>query len=282
MARRSTSRGRRSSRSPWYHIDHWPEPARRVLSVTTGFLVLSGFMWWGIASGHMTRLGDALGFGMVQITAHAGFRIDDILVEGRHHTNPDVILAALNIKRGDPIFGFDPASARDTLEKLSWVEQVRVERHLPDLVRIYITERVPVALWQREGQLSLIDRHGQVLDTDNLKKFGDLPVLIGSTAPEQAENILQMLAFEPLIAPRVAAATLVGGRRWDLTLDNKIKVKLPEKDAARALHNLGTLQTEHQILDRDLLAIDMRIPEKMVIEASNPAEADSLNLQAGI
>lgn len=285
MSRRVTSnRSRRKGRNQPVLTNPaaWPEPVRRGLSVMTGCVVLGGFVWWSAASGHLDRVSDAIGTGLIQVAAHAGFRVDDVLLVGRQQTSRETIMAVLNVQRGDPIFAFDPVAARDMLEKLSWVETVRVERHLPNKISIYITERTPVAFWQQGGQLQVIDRHGRVLETENLKKFGDLPVLVGSRAPAETARILEMLSFEPVIAGRVAAATLVGDRRWDLTLDNKIKIRLPEKDPARALHHLSGLHQQHQILDRDILAIDMRIPEKMVVEASNPAVAEALNLQTGI
>ena len=260
----------------------WPESLRRGLSVMTGCVVLGGFGYWAHASGHLGRLTDALGFGLVQVSGHAGFQIDDILVVGRKETSRDTILAVLNVQRGDPIFGFSPTAARATLEGLNWVEKVKIKRQLPDKINIEITERTPVALWQQDKNFALIDRNGKVLEADNIKRFGDLPVLIGTKAPGQAAKILEMLSFEPAVAERVAAATWVGERRWDLTLDNKIRVKLPEENTAQALHHLSELQNEHQILDRDILAIDMRLPQQMVIEANNPADAQALKLQTGI
>jgi cell division protein FtsQ len=288
MSRRVTSKSRRNTRTKsrsqnnWRQPSQWPEWLRRSLSVITGCVVLGGFGYWSVASGHLTRLTDALGFGLVQMSGRAGFRIDDILVVGRKETSRDTILAVLNVQRGDPIFGFSPIGARQTLEQLSWVEKVRIERHLPDKINIDITERTPVALWQRDKNFTLIDRFGKILEADNLKKFSDLPVIIGNQAPAEVSKLLEMLGFEPVIAERVAAATWVGERRWDLTLDNKIKIKLPETNTSKALHHLSKLQSEHQILDRDIVAIDLRQPEQMVIEANNPADAQALNLQAGI
>ena len=69
----------------------------------------------------------------------------------------DAILAALGIREGGPMLAFDPAAPR-RLEQLPWVRTATVERQLPGRVRIALNERVPLALWQLDGALSVIDR----------------------------------------------------------------------------------------------------------------------------
>ena len=48
-------------------------------------------------------------------SAQAGFKVDNILVEGRLNSDADVLRAVLNVERGDPIFAFDPAEAKEMI-----------------------------------------------------------------------------------------------------------------------------------------------------------------------
>ena len=87
----------------------------------------------------------------------------------------------------------------------------------------------------------------------------------------------RMFAAEPVLAGRVTAATRVGGRRWDVRLDGAIDVKLPEQDAQLAWAWLAAMEREHQLLDRDLAILDLRLPDRLVVrlpEADDP-EADA-------
>ena len=45
-------------------------------------------------------------------------------------------------------------------------------------------------------------------------------------------------------------------------------MRLPAKGLAAALKQLAVLITQQNILDRDIVAIDLRMPERMAIEPS--------------
>ncbi len=61
------------------------------------------------------------------------------------------------------------------------------------------------------------------------------------------------------------AAVRVGGRRWNVQLDDSIEVKLPEDDAAGAWTRLAEVERKQGILKRDLAAVDLRLPDRLVV-----------------
>lgn len=197
--------------------------------------------------------------------ADLGFRVENILVEGRYETDPDVLRAIINLNRGDSIFAFDPAETREMIERLSWVREAHVERRLPDTIYVGIVERKPIALWQHKNKLRVIDEEGVTL-TDKLGvNQKTLPIVVGEYANEQAYNLLVMLEAEPEISKLVEAATWVGDRRWDLTLKNEIIVRLPENEIGLALSRLAKAQAQDKILDKDLNAIDLRETDRITV-----------------
>jgi cell division protein FtsQ len=50
-------------------------------------------------------------------------------------------------------------------------------------------------------------------------------------------------------------------------MDNGADVMLPEGHETAALDRLQQLQQDHVILDRPLIAIDMRLPDRLVVRA---------------
>ena len=64
---------------------------------------------------------------------------------------------------------------------------------------------------------------------------------------------------------RIAAIVRVGDRRWNLSLKNGTDVMLPEGAEQAALTRLMELQTQHQLLDRPLAVVDMRLPDRLVL-----------------
>ena len=76
------------------------------------------------------------------------------------------------------------------------------------------------------------------------------------------------------LRPRVAAGILVGQRSWDLKLKSGVEVKLPEDDPKAAIATLLRLQRQSRLLDRDVLALDLRTPGRMFVRLSQEAAAE--------
>lgn len=200
-----------------------------------------------------------------EIAGNAGFTVKDILVEGRLYSDPDVLRALISVERGDPIFAFDPKDAKDLIERVAWVKEAHVERRLPNTIYIGLMEREPMALWQHKGKIRVIDSEGVTLSDRKIEPFRDLIILVGENAPEQAPALLELLGAEPVLRDRIEAATWVSDRRWDLKLKNGITVKLPEKDTGFAFRRLVQAQQEDMLLEKDLSAIDMREPDRIIV-----------------
>ncbi|CAK0761135.1 cell division protein FtsQ [uncultured Gammaproteobacteria bacterium] len=226
----------------------------------------TGFLLW--KSGRLNGLANTAGEVLLQASAVAGLKVDEVLVEGRIGSDRTQLLNAIQAKRGDPILGIDLHQARADLEKLPWVVSATVERRLPDTLYIRLTERKPMALWQHDHKLVLIDRDGNILSDQGIERFARLPIVVGADAPANAPALLAMLAAEPVIAARVEAAVRVSGRRWDLRLDNGIDVRLPETDVPAALHRLAGLTASESLFDRDIVAIDLRLADRMVVRTN--------------
>lgn len=209
-------------------------------------------------SGASTKLAEWTQEKTYQYTASKGFTLDNIYVEGREYTDADTILAILNIEKSDPILMFDPASARKMLEKISWVKQAKVERQLPNSIYVNITERTPMAIWQRNKTLSLIDTQGVILTDKKLNRFKDFIILVGEDVPDRAPDLFNLLSAEPEIFNKIEAAKSVSNRRWDLVLKSGAVVKLPEEEVSLALSRLARMQADENIMDKNIKTIDVR------------------------
>ncbi|MBZ0325048.1 MAG: cell division protein FtsQ/DivIB, partial [Alphaproteobacteria bacterium] len=208
---------------------------------------------------------------LLAASADAGLAIDEILVEGRAETARDALVEALAATRGDPILAFDPDAARARLEALPWVRSAWVEKRLPDTVYLRIVERQPLALWQRDGALMLVDADGVILQRDGLERFADLPVLVGDNAPRNAARLLALLAAEPELKKRIRAAIWIGDRRWNLRLDNGIDIRLSQDDPGAAWARLAALDRRHGLLSRDIKLVDLRQPDRLILRMSEEA-----------
>jgi cell division protein FtsQ len=215
----------------------------------------------------ITQLAEAW---LIDRSAALGLRVADIRVEGRGTTDRATILAALGAGPGTPILAVDPVRAEKRLEALPWVSAAVIERHLPDTLYVRLVERTPLALWQHDGKLQLIDEAGAVIAVTRLDPFAKLMLVVGADAASHAAQLRAILAKEPDLDARVTAAVRVGGRRWNLRIDDRINVLLPAEDPGGAVAALARLERSSAILDREVEAVDMRLPDRLVVRVSPP------------
>jgi cell division protein FtsQ len=81
------------------------------------------------------------------------------------------------------------------------------------------------------------------------------------------------LRERPSLTEKIAASVRVGERRWNLRMRSGTDVMLPEAHEVAGLDRLIQLQQDHAILDRPLMAIDLRLPDRMVFRPK-PETAD--------
>ena len=267
VARRGNAPARRRSRARWRTtLARWGGALGALAAVGGG----AAWLWHG---GWIERGAAAVAVAAVEATADAGFRLREVLVTGRVETSAEALAAALRLRTGEPLLALDPDAIRRRVDELPWVKSAAVERRLPDVLYVEIEEHVALALWQRTGRAMLIARDGGVVAAPDLGRFAGLLLVVGDDAPPAAAELVDMLAREPDLRGRVVAASRVAGRRWNLRLDNGVEVRLPEEDAAAAWSRLAGLEREHRLLERDLAAVDLRLPDRLVVRLTPEAAA---------
>lgn len=196
--------------------------------------------------------------------ADAGFRIASVTAYGNTKTEAAALRAALGVSPGAATLTLDLGQLRQRVEALPWVHVASVERALPDRLIVRVLEREPVALLQNGGQLSLLDSTGATIPYAHLADFVDLPAVTGKGAAAAAPALLQMLASDAGMSARVTSATLLGERRWDVRIDDRVWVRLPEQKPIDAWLRLADLENEHAMLRRNVLTADVRNPRQWV------------------
>ena len=249
---------RRNNRLFWRQVRGW------VLSVTAVALVM-GAVIYGYVTGSFGLARDWVVAESLEISRTAGFKVEDIIVTGRVHADMEAIERAVAIPKNAPILALDVQQMKTSLEQVPWVHTAQVTRQLPNTVRIELSERQAVALWQYQKKLTLIDAQGVALREDHLRSFAGLPLLIGEGAPEKAADLLRLLAAEPELARYIVSCSRIGGRRWDMSFSTGVTVKMPEYNIELALRRLAAAQETHNILGQELSVIDLRQPEKMIL-----------------
>jgi cell division protein FtsQ len=98
-----------------------------------------------------------------------------------------------------------------------------------------------------------------------------LPLVVGKGAQTHAKEFLALLAGYPQVKSVTKAAIFVGERRWNLRLKDGLDIRLPEDEVGNALAELSRLDKEDRLFSRDIVAVDMRLPDRLTVQLSDDA-----------
>jgi cell division protein FtsQ len=242
------------------------------MGVAATVLILLGSAGFGIVKGgHVEELTTALSDTRNALANSTGFRITTVAINGRKQLTQDEVLAIGGVNGRSSLLFLDAEAVRDKLKANPWIGEATVLKLYPGRLQIDITERSAFALWQQDGHLSVIADDGAVLEPYLSRRFISLPLVVGKGAETRARDFLALLARYPQVRSVTKAAIFVGERRWNLRLQDGLDVRLPENDVGNALAALSTLDKEDHLFSRDIVAVDMRLPDRLVVQLSDDA-----------
>ncbi len=201
-----------------------------------------------------------------QFTAKIGFTTKNIIIQGRKYTSNDQISKTLKIKPGMPILAISLPELKARLEKIDWIKHAIIERKLPNDIHIYIIERTPIALGQKDRRLYIIDDEGVIINEKEIEPHLGLPIIIGDGAEMYANSLIATLKVDPALFKHIASIIRVSEHRWNVRFDNDIEVKLPEKEFEKAWGKVIKMYINKVLFAPDNAVIDLRIPNKIFIE----------------
>ncbi len=239
-------------------------PPRYAATVATALIFGATGLYGSYLGGELPGVAQA-------VTARTGFAVDQIRVVGHRETSEIDVLEKLELSGWTSLIGFDVDAALDRVKTLPWIADASVRKVYPETLEVRIEERRPFAVWQQGTQLSIIGETGDVIVPFTGGRARILPLVVGAGAGERAASFIREVANYPKLADRVKGYILIAERRWDLRLDNGITVKLPETGEEEAIAELLRVDREQGLFNRDLVSVDMRFPDRMVVKLSAAA-----------
>jgi cell division protein FtsQ len=275
---------RRRNRPPVRVVERGARPLPRFLGVGLTAIFFAVVGAYGSVKGGQYEEFLALNGDPRDIAARAlGFAIGDVQISGVIEMNPTELLQVAGVDPRGSLPFFDAARARERILSMPLVKEATVRKLYPNALSITIVEREPYALWQNHGDVFIVSSDGTPIDRFADARFAKLPMVVGEGANKKAAAFVKLLEAAPDLRGRVRAGILVGERRWTVKMDNGIDVRLPEENAAKAFARLSALVRDQKILDRDILSIDLRLPDRVVMrlgEEAATARADAMKSKA--
>jgi cell division protein FtsQ len=256
---------------------------RGVGVAATAFVILASLTYGVVKGDHIPSMLAGMKDARDGLANAAGFGIVSIALTGNHHVSREGVLAAAGVTGSTSLLFLDVEQTRARLKTNPWIADATVLKLYPGELQIGVKEREAFALWQKDGRVSVIADDGTVLEPYVAPHLIRLPLVVGLGAQTKAKDFLALLDRYPTMRDFVRASVLVGERRWNLRLKNGIDVRLPESDVAPALERLVALDREKNLITRDIVTIDLRLPDRVTVrlsEAAAQARIDALKDKA--
>jgi cell division protein FtsQ len=207
-----------------------------------------------------------------QIETRPEFMVDRMAIDGASDGVRADIRAVVPYDLPVSSFDLDLPAIRGRVEQIPAVAQAAVRVRQGGVLSVEITERVPAALWRTRGGIRVLDREGVSIATiDSRAARSELPVMTGAGADAHVAEALDILEAARPLKMDIRGLVRMGARRWDLVLRDGKRVMLPEAAPVRALERVIVLNAAHEMLERDLVAVDMRIGARPTVRLSDYA-----------
>lgn len=247
----------------------------RLHALIGSFVVVAVSLYVALAAGVGEWVADEVNDATRHVLVASGLSVEQIRVEGRNRADLEEVREAIGIVQGGSILHFDVAAARARLEEIEWIEDAKVIRLLPRTIHVVITERRPVAIWQMDGNLHLVDNNGFILNEFRDEWAMNLPLVVGPGAPGETAALLTVLAAFPYIRENFASAIRIADRRWNLRLINGIEIRLPAENIHFALSRIVKYNNEYDLFKQEIKSVDLRLPDRVYLKLTDE-EADRL------
>ena len=268
--------GRRRLRSQ--PMNRWQRAAKSVTRRGTGValalsLVLATGVYGGIQGGGFERFFAENGSARDIAARLTGFGIDAITITGQRELLSNEVLGLAGIRPQDSLPFLDAHAIRERLVASPIIRSADVRKLYPNQLIIAIHERKADAVWQRDGEVSIVSADGRVIDRMRDQRYSRLPFIVGEGAHNRFPEYMRILAAAGSLRAKIRAGTLVGERRWTVKFSNGLDLKLPELKPERAMAQFTRLAKAHNLMGKDLIVADMRAPGRFIAKLSAEALA---------
>ncbi len=236
-------------------------------------LALATGIYGGIQGGGFARFFEDHGSVQDIVARGLGFGIAAITITGQRELLSNEVLALAGIKPVDSLIFLNAQTVRKRLVAAPMIRSADVRKLYPNQLVIAIRERKADAVWQRNGEVSIIAGDGRRIDKMRDQRYARLPFIVGPGANKRFHEYRKILSSAGHLRSKIRAGALIAERRWTIKFKNGLELKLPEAGPAPAMALFASLDKKHDLLDKDLILADMRTPGRFVGRLSAEAAA---------
>jgi cell division protein FtsQ len=200
------------------------------------------------------------------IAAPGRFRINTVKIAATyHHITHKQLETVLESYLNSSFFSLPIARLHNELANLEWTDEVQVERVWPDILKIRLVEKTPVAIWNN----AMLTEDGTVFNEGGKLTDDSLPRLSGPH--NQAQYVLQVYKkMSKILTIYGLHATTLDWREneaWEMTLSNGVRLRLGKRSLeARIKRFCKAYPAVFAAKSEQLASVDLRYPRGMAVQ----------------
>ena len=144
------------------------------------------------------------------------------------------------------------------LKKKNLINKFIITKTSENLLTIKIKEKNIIGLANIKNRNYLIDEFNNLIEAKITPDLFHLPIFIGKNSYKNA-NVILGLIKENDISLNYKSFSFINDRRWNINLNNGVKILLPENKVLDTLKLLKKIDAEYNILKGNFVEIDLRI-----------------------
>ncbi|WP_292285030.1 cell division protein FtsQ/DivIB [Marivita sp.] len=244
-------------------------------------LTVSLATWWLSIDENRQKIFDTYADLRAQIESRPEFMVNMMAVDGASDLVADGIRQMLPLEFPVSSFDLDLEQMRETVVSLDPVKSARLFVRQGNVLQVDVVERIPVVLWRNDRGLRLLDEEGVVVGPAFARSdWPELPLIVGESARDRVSEALELVAAAEPLSARMRGLVRMGERRWDVVLDRDQRIMLPETGAIQALERVIAMDQAVDVLARDIVAVDFRLPRRPTIRMTDGAMRELVRIQA--
>ena len=157
-------------------------------------------------------------------------------------------------------FDLDIKYLHKVVNEIPAVASAAIKISAGGVLQITVAEKSPAFIWRKDNVMSVIDETGSFIRIANSRvDYPKLPLVVGEAANLAVSEISSLMQANEYFKDHVRAFIRVGERRWDLILENNVRIMLPQREFLAAFDRLMLMNEAGSLLSGRLSNIDMRL-----------------------
>ena len=205
------------------------------------------------------------------ISKKINYQLNNYELSNLKRVNKNDILNILSSYHNRSIFLLPLNEIAESIHDISWVKKVNLTTNLKNTISVDIIEHQPIGLYYYNNDFFYFSKEGKIIDKYIQANNEEFIIFYGKQVLNKANDFLGILEnFGKEDLPKIQEAFYINERRWNIKLNNKIIIKLSEKNIADSIKNYNKLISKLDSFEiNNIKYIDLRDNQKAIISFNN-------------